>query len=155
MDNHQKRKAYTLDDYLITESGEVYNKHNNKKIKLWQNNRGYYCFAVNGKNHLLHRLVANLYIPNPENKPQVNHKNGDKSNNSASNLEWVTIQENHTHASVTGLLKHGEECKWAKLTKDDVDYIRKHTELNSVEISRLFGISSSNVRVIRRGESWK
>lgn len=52
----------------------------------------------NGNRHLIHRLVATQHLPNPDNKPQVNHKDKDRMNNKVSNLEWVTAQENQVHA---------------------------------------------------------
>lgn len=69
-----------------------------KTLKRFKYSNGYEFFSIKQKGYLVHRLVAILHIPNPNNLPCVNHKDGDKSNNKASNLEWVTYSQNHRHA---------------------------------------------------------
>lgn len=76
-----------------------YNKHGYEVLSL----------CKNGKHKMMsvHRLVAFAFIPNPENKPEVNHKKGIKSDNRASELEWMTISENEKHSyEVLGKIKH-------------------------------------------------
>lgn len=106
----------------------------------------------------LHRLVAEYFIPNPENKKTVNHKDGDKSNNAKSNLEWSTQSENHTHAYQTGLRvsTKGENHGRSKLTKDDVFEIRRLLSegVKQTEIADKFKVRPMVISRIHRRETW-
>ena len=102
-DNMRGYKKYTINDYEITKEGQIINKHNGHIVKPQPNSKGYLRVSIGGKLKFVHRLVAEKYIPNPENKPQVNHKNCIKIDNRVENLEWVTNQENRNHMVANGL----------------------------------------------------
>ena len=96
--------------YSISQNGDIY--RNEKKINPSFNQKGYLHVSIRIENYqrtsVIHRLVADNYIPNPLKKPQVNHKDGKKANNNASNLEWVTASENIKHSIANGLTKFSE-----------------------------------------------
>lgn len=85
--------------YEVSDLGRI--RHIGGVARKTRNTAGYsyVCIRQGGKAHnvRLHRLIASAFIPNPENKPHVNHKDGDKSNNAADNLEWCTASENERH----------------------------------------------------------
>ena len=89
------RKYYIPNNkYYITDDGRLFNKETDEEFIPYINKYGYKGLRINGKFTLLHRLVATIWIPNPENKPQVDHIDRNKLNNSVNNLRWVTQQEN-------------------------------------------------------------
>lgn len=119
-------------------------------VALWKENECY-TFKV-------HRLVAQAFIPNPKNKPFVNHLNGKKKDNRSENLEWCTQQENNAHARRTGLSYdvRGEEVGLSKLTEKDVIKIRKLRNKGMMykDIAPMFGINTSCVRAACTGRTW-
>lgn len=105
----------------------------------------------------IHRLVALNHIPNPENKPQVNHIDGVKSNNNIDNLEWCTQAENSAHAAMMGLVPRGENHCRAIFTKEQVLMMKKligFGGLTNVQIAEVFGTTQSNVSRIKTGSRW-
>lgn len=111
----------------------------------------------NGKRHarhLVHRLVAEAFVPNPQGLPQVNHIDGDRRNNKASNLEWVTASQNQIHrARVLKLGSRGEAHPNAKLTYEDVVQIRTSSETGP-ELARRYGVTKQNIYYIKRCKTW-
>ena len=105
---------------------------------------------------LVHRQVAAAFIPNPDVKPQVNHKDGNKENNHVSNLEWSTGSENVRHAHNTGLKEavRGSDNGQAKLTESDVVQIRNSSETQRVLAAR-YGVSKKQISRIKRRLLWR
>lgn len=94
-------------DYLIFADGNVYSRKSQRMLKPYASKYPYLRVDLHkdgkGKSMPIHRLVATAFIPNPENKGEVNHINGIKTDNRVENLEWVTHKENVHHAYKTGL----------------------------------------------------
>lgn len=92
-----------------------------KERKVSNHETGYNTIILKNKTYRVHRLVAKAFLPNSDNKPFVNHKDGDKKNNRVENLEWVTEKENSEHAVNTGLFNvkgvNNPSCRW---THEDV-----------------------------------
>ena len=128
------------------------------------NKDGYVLYRLNENNRrynvTAHRLVAFAFIPNPESKLEVNHKDGDKENNTTANLEWVTKSENHKHDYKIGLFNSTCESNGnAKLNEHQVRRIRLMREvtpeLEYKDIARMFGVSKELIGHIVRRLAWK
>lgn len=148
-------KMLTLDDYEITTDGQVINKKTGRVLKGQPNAKGYLRVSISKKLMFVHRLVAEKYIPNPDNLPQVNHKDGNKLNNSVENLEWVSNQQNRNHAVETGLHLSGEACSWSKLDWEKVEFIRSHLDLSNEELGEMFEVSPSTINDVKLYKTWK
>jgi len=113
------------------------------------------------RTHRVHRLVAEAFIPNPNNKPGVNHKDGNKHNNAVSNLEWVTELENIQHGIATGLIdSKGFANGSAKLSEDQVKqaYSAVFSGEKLISIAERLGVSRNTIpKALDRvyGKSWR
>lgn len=129
------------------------------RILKQQECRGYKTVSITRlgkkKTLLVHRLVSEAYIKNPENKREVNHIDGDKSNNNSKNLEWSTRLENASHARKTGLYQLGEDREVSKLDDIKVLTIRTMTHLRGKDFGKLYGVAENTVLCARRGKTWK
>ena len=88
--------------YYISDKGNFYSTFSNKCIKAQKDHKGYLYVEIGRKKYKVHRLVAKYFIPNPDNLPQVNHIDCDKTNNCVDNLEWCDNRYNYEHSLKTG-----------------------------------------------------
>jgi len=150
------KKISGFPNYNISKEGKIWNNKLNKFMKLFENKlkhrptAQYYlriALANKGvrKKFMVHRLVAKAYIPNPENKPFVNHKNGNKQDNRLENLEWMTNRENCIHASVNNL-------RATKLSNEQVREIRKIRNKTNQSIAMKYKVSRRYIGMIRKRE---
>lgn len=114
-----------------------------------------------GRSYLVHRLLALAFIPNPDGKEEVNHKDGNKWNNTLSNLEWVTHAENMKHASINGLTgglpRPGSSNPSATLDENEVRVIRKRyvqEKITQRELAELFGVNQVTISDIIIRKTW-
>lgn len=120
------------------------------RILSIQNNRRYPTIGIASKTYMVHRLVAIEFLPNIDNKEQVNHIDGDKQNPSANNLQWVTHSENAIHAVLTSSISG-----YKKLTQEQVLDIRKnHSHRSHGNIAIEFGVTRQTIQKLLSGKSW-
>lgn len=145
--------------YYISKNGDIFSIKKQKHLK--QNKTGSYksvvlCNDGKPKTHRIHRLVANAFIDNRNNKPCVNHINCDKYDNRVENLEWVSYKENMIHAIDNKLCRYGSKHQNSKLKEREVRLIRfLKGKLSHSDIAYCFNISRSVVTTILLGKAWK
>lgn len=163
--NIKKIKDY--DHYYVSDTGIVLSKKSGKMKQLStrkNNGKGYLINSLTNpkskvKNFYTHRLVAEYFIDNPENKPCVNHKDGDKSNNCASNLEWVTYSENMRHAiDILGQIRDIKPMVAVSSIKNrrSISLIKNGkiiTAVSGVEMAKILGVSTSAISMVRKGNN--
>lgn len=157
-----KGNVYALPRIKRTPTTEFLSKE--RKLKPYNNGYGYMLVDMrkDGKRYMrvVHRLVAEAFLPNPNNLPQVNHIDGNKGNNCVDNLEWCTCSENQKHGFDTGLKPQAQKHPFSKLTKEEVLYIRNNYKRNKRgfgmrALAKKFGVGDSTIRQIIVGISYK
>lgn len=148
-------------NYCVYPDGRVINKATGRLLKRDKTNRGYYRITVCKNNkttrYSVHRLVALLFIPNPNNLETVNHKSGDKADNSVGNLEWCSQEQNQAHAKATGLCPKGEAVGTARYKESQIHCACKLIVQGYQRgyILEKTGLSKATFDDIRRRKTWK
>lgn len=152
----------TLNDYEVSYDGKIRNANTGREIKQFVGSDGYMRTQIAGKTRLVHRVIARAYIPEEPGKLFINHKDGNKQNNSVDNLEWCTRSENMYHAYTNELkprpvgIKNGR----CRLSNDQVKFIRDHyipgdETYGATALSKRFGVARQTISAINSGQNWK
>lgn len=125
--------------YVMTKHGNLSN--NVYYPKKSYNSDGYEIYFIKGKIYKMHRLLAEMFILNPDNKPQINHINGIKSDNRIENLEWCTLQENINHYYEKLLINRNKV-----LTEDQLKEIKNlHGKISNRKIAKIYNVSHDTI----------
>ena len=161
------RIAIINDKYLLTSKGDIYRlvKHGKRVFELQakrKHNNGYLRGVIDGKDVYIHRLVAMAFCDNPNGYKEVNHIDGNKENNCASNLEWCSRGQNNKHAFQSGLRSYNELSDMAKMpklkrrifTNEEVINIRKSKKTDT-ELAKEYSASRGSIYQIKHQKSYK
>ena len=142
--------------YAITEDCKVFSYHTNIYLKPFLDNKGYFRVTLykegKPKTFLLHRLYAIAYLPTKDTSLSINHKDGNKLNNSLANLEWLTIGANTKHAYRLGLnSSKGSKNNNSKLSEESAAIIRESGKSNR-ELATMFSVHITTIQKIKKGK---
>jgi hypothetical protein len=144
--------------YEASNEGRIRNKITGNIIGGGYNRR-YLRATLDGKSNNIHRFIAEAWIPNPNNKPEINHINGNKHDNRVSNLEWSTSYENNLHARTSGLAlgpKRGEKSNLSKLDDDTIKHIKSihkpfTKEFGTRTLAKKYGVNECYLSTVLNG----
>jgi hypothetical protein len=146
-------------NYVVNSDGEVVsfayrrwetmkacNSTGYAQVGLWKNGKRYQRYV--------HALVAEAFLGERPSGKHINHLNGNKLDNRSENLEYCTRKENAEHALSMGLYKTGEQHGRARLTLEQVEFIRQARNQTAKSLAAQFGVSASHIRRLRQGLRW-
>ena len=154
----------TIDEfpaYSVSDQGRIKSNKTDKVMSLQDQNKGYVVVNLINeyglKRVLVHRIVAKAFHPNPDNLPQVNHLNTDKTDNRAINVEWTTQSDNIKHAFSMGLMnQQGTNNSNSKLSEEAINYIRTYGfETSTKTLASRFQVSETTIKRLKRGETYQ
>lgn len=147
--------------YEVSSIGRV--REGERILKQWASDQGYMLARLSGPRRVerVHRLVAQAFVPNPDDKPAVNHLDCNRANNRAENLEWCTQRENLAHSAALGRMQRdhwvGKRSPNASLSDSQVQEIRQRYAAGGTSLEtlhRLYGVSKRAVGRLVRGETY-
>lgn len=147
------------DGYIVKEDGSVFNKHG-KMLSSHDNGKGYLIvsLSINGKrtSKAIHRILAECFIPNPDNLSDVDHVDGNRQNNAISNLRWLTHGENIEHSyNLSNRSATGENNSRCETTEEEVREICRLLSAGYMPSKiRDLGFDYGRVRAIKRRQNW-
>jgi len=154
--------------YQVSNKGRLksFKASKDGRILSNKNHKGGYLSVVlvcksRMKSTRMHRLVAEAFLPNPENKPEVNHKDGNKQNNRVENLEWVTRKENHRHAlkhspnMLRGMRKYNRFIRPKTIQQFSLDGKLLREFPNAMEAGRITGVCHRNILQVANKDEYK
>lgn len=159
----EEKKIWAVKNgYLVHRDGSIYKLNWNKtktmrKVKQCKQTNGYFCFHCNGKLTLVHRFVASCFIPNPQNLPEINHKNENKTDNRVENLEWCDGKYNSNYGTRNKRIAkaHKGHTTWNKGKKvyqynKDGEFVKEWMSLH--EIERVLGYNHGYISCCCNGK---
>lgn len=160
--NYGRVKSPQRTTVYIRGGKQFYRTYKGKILRISLGNNYYFVGLKKTRNqkqktYLIHRLIASAFIPNPENKPFVNHIDGNKLNNSIKNLEWCTYRENTDHAVKTDLVAFGSRSVKSKLKEMDVIAIKKYLAegYTCKDIANKYSVHITTISCINTGKNWR